>query len=362
MFRHPLVAPANKCPNRRRGSVKNVDPIFFDDFPKPIWLRPVRCAFVHDYRGPIRQRPINDIAVTGDPAHVGRAPKDVFIANIEDVFHGGVNTDEITASGVQDSLWLSSGPAGVKKVKRMLAIERSGWAIGIHILQFAMPPNVAAFLHVDVVSGPAKNDYAPDRSAITKCVIDIFLQRHDAAASIGAVGGDERDGAAVDNPIPTAVVAKSTENDRMYGANSRAGQHGNRGFGNIREIDDYPIALFDVVSFQHVREAANFAMQLLVGQRAFVAGFAFPDNCRFVSPTAFGAQMPIQAILRHVEFPADEPLRKWRFPLENFLPRHGPDPLSLFAHQEFCRLPDRFPVHPPILTETFDSRVFREVP
>ena len=95
----------------------------------------------------------------------------------------------------------------------MLAIERSGWAIGIHILQFAMPPNVAAFLHVDVVSGPAKNDYAPDRSAITKCVIDIFLQRHDAAASIGAVGGDERDGAAVDDAVANAVCTKSAEDN-----------------------------------------------------------------------------------------------------------------------------------------------------
>src|SRR6266436_6761999 len=180
MFRHPLVAPANKCANRRRGGIKNVDPIFFDDFPKPIGLRPVWCAFVHDHRGPIRQRTINDIAVTGDPAHVGRAPKDVFIANIEDVFHGGVNTDEITTSGVQNSLWLSSGPAGVEKVKRMLAIERSRWAIYIHILQFAVPPNIAAFLHVDLVSGPSKNDYALHGRAITKCVIDIFLQWYNA--------------------------------------------------------------------------------------------------------------------------------------------------------------------------------------
>src|SRR5439155_13628391 len=98
---------------------------------------------------------------------------------------------------------------------------------------------------------------------------------------------------------------------------------------------------------------------LLVGERAFIAGFAFPDNCRLVP--ARPAQMPIQTVLRDVEFPADEPLRKWRLPLENLFPRRAPDQLARFARPEFCRLPDRFPVHPPILTKTFDSRVFGEV-
>src|SRR5206468_2179289 len=155
-------------------------------------------------------------AVAGDPAHVGRAPKDVFIANIEDVFHGGINADEITTSRVQDSLRLSSGSTGVEKVKRMLAIERCRCAVCIDILQFPVPPNIAAFRHVDLVSGPAENDYALHRSAITQRVIDILLQRHNAAAAIGAVGGDDRDGAAVNNAITNAVGAKSAEDNRVH--------------------------------------------------------------------------------------------------------------------------------------------------
>src|SRR5882724_3724686 len=103
-------------------------------------------------------------------------------------------------------------------------------------------------------------------------------------------------------------------------------------------------------------------MQLLVGERALVARFSLPDNCCLVSPKAFGAQMPIQTILRDIEFPAHEPLRERRLPLENFFPRRAPDQLARFARPEFCRLPDRFPVHPPILTKTLDSRVFGEVP
>src|SRR5216117_2853609 len=51
---------------------------------------------------------------------------------------------------------------------------------------------------------------------------------------------------------------------------------------NIRQINDDPIALFDFVPFQHIREAANFTMQLLVGQRASITRFTFPDNRRLV--------------------------------------------------------------------------------
>ena len=34
-----------------------------------------------------------------------------------------------------------------------------------------MPPNIPAFLHGDLVSGPPKNDHAPDRRSIAECVI-----------------------------------------------------------------------------------------------------------------------------------------------------------------------------------------------
>src|SRR5437867_5477169 len=123
MFRHPMVAPADESADRRRSGVENVDSIFFDDFPEAIRLRPVRYALVHNGGRAIRQRTINNITVSGYPADVGGAPKNVFVTNVEHVFHGRVNTDEITASGMQDPLRLPGGTAGIEKVKRMLAIE-----------------------------------------------------------------------------------------------------------------------------------------------------------------------------------------------------------------------------------------------
>ena len=121
------------------------------------------------------------------------------------------------------------------------------------------------------------------RRAVAERVIDIFLQRHNAAAAIGAVGGDERDRAAIADPVTNAVGAESAEDHRVHRADPRAGQHGNRRLGNVRQINDDAIAFFDVVSFQHIRETADLAMQLLIGKRAFVARFAFPNDCRLVA-------------------------------------------------------------------------------
>ena len=180
---------------------------------------------------------------------------------------------------------------------------------------------------MNIVPGPAKNNHAPDRSrgCRTERVIDIFLQRHNSASAIRPIGGDHSDGAAVENAIANALGAESTEDHRMHRANSCAGQHGNRGLGNIWEINDDPISFFDFVPFQDVCETANFAMQLLVGEGAFVARFAFPNNCRLVSPKAFGAKMSIQTILRNIELAADEPLREWRLPFQDLFPLGAPD-------------------------------------
>src|SRR6266568_3679443 len=116
MLRHPIVAPANESADRGRSGVENIDSIFFDDFPETIGLGPIGSAFVHDGRRTIRQRTVNDITVTGHPADVGGAPKNVFITNVEDILHGRVNADEITASGVQNSFRLSGGTARIEKV------------------------------------------------------------------------------------------------------------------------------------------------------------------------------------------------------------------------------------------------------
>ena len=188
-----------------------------------------------------------------------------------------------------------------------------------------MPPDVAAFFHVNVVPGAPKNDHPLDRSLASQRVIDVFLQRNDRAAAIAAIRGDDRDRAAIGDPIANALGAEAAEDHRVHRADPRAGQHGDRRFRNRRHIDDDAVAFADSVSLQDVREAADIAMQLLVGQRAFFARFAFPEDRRLVSVRP--VEMPVEAILGDVQFPADEPFRERRLPFEHLFPRLLPDQL-----------------------------------
>ena len=100
MFRNPIIAPTDERADRGRGSIKNIDSILFDDSPEPIRLGPVRCAFIHDNSCAIRERTIDDVAMTGDPPDIGRAPKDILIADIKDVFGGAINIHQVAACGV----------------------------------------------------------------------------------------------------------------------------------------------------------------------------------------------------------------------------------------------------------------------
>src|SRR5439155_17889311 len=119
-----MVAPPNESADRRRRGVKNADLVFLDDSPKPIGLGPVRCAFVSHNCRTIRQRTINNVAMAGHPADVSGAPKNIFVANVEDVFHSRMDADEITACRMQNSLRFPSRAARIQKVERMLAVER----------------------------------------------------------------------------------------------------------------------------------------------------------------------------------------------------------------------------------------------
>src|SRR5262249_42472851 len=344
--------PADKCADCGWGSIENIDPVLFDDSPEPIGLGPVRRALVHDNCRAIRQRTIDNIAVTRDPTNVGCAPKNIFVADVEDVFGGAINIHQITGGGVQNPFRFARRSARVEEVKRMLAVDGNWWAICIHVLQFPMPPNVAPFLHLDVVSRASKNNYAAHRGAVAERVIHVFLQWYNPAATIRAIGGDQRNRAAVIDPIADAVSTESAEDYGMHCADACAGQHRNGCFGDVRQVNDDAIAFFDAVPFQHICEAADFTMQLLIGEGALVAGFALPNDCRFVP--ARPVKMTVHAILRNVQFPAHEPFCEWGFPFEDLLPRRAPDQFLRFAHPELGGLPNRFSIHSPVLSQVLD--------
>ena len=74
---------AHQRADRGWRGVEDVDLVLVADLPEARKIRVVRHAFEHQRRRAVGQRAVDDVAVTGDPAHVGRAPVDVAVVIVE---------------------------------------------------------------------------------------------------------------------------------------------------------------------------------------------------------------------------------------------------------------------------------------
>src|SRR5207244_8110815 len=79
-----------------------------------------------------------------------------------------------------------------------------------------------------------------------------------------------------------------------------------------------PVVLGNDHARQGVRKSANFSVQLFERESARIARFAFPNQSSLVASP--GSEMPIEAIVGNIDFAAGEPVRVWRFPLQNRVP------------------------------------------
>ena len=113
------------------------------------------------------------------------------------------------------------------------------------------------------------------------------------------------------------------------------GELGNRAAGRSRR--DRPL-----LTPSDLRTLANVdtcAVQIEVGQRAAIAGLAFPDERGLVAPRP--AHVAIEAVDAGVQLAADEPLRMRRLPVEHACPRARPFELAGTASPRTLRDRDR---------------------
>ncbi len=82
---HRRVAGLHQRADRGRRGVEDVDLVLVDDVPEARIVRIVRHALEHQRGRAVGERAVDDVAVAGDPADVGRAPVDVAVVIVEDV-------------------------------------------------------------------------------------------------------------------------------------------------------------------------------------------------------------------------------------------------------------------------------------
>ena len=194
-------------------------------------------------RRAVRERTVDDVAVAGDPADVGRAPVDVVVLQIENEPRGpgafaagsprscaarpsafpwcrwcrGCRADARNRAATQGSLWTRLSPARATRGRGRPA-SRLRWPVRLTTIDFSM---VGQFFSADVRG---------------------FFQRNDFAAAIAAVGGDQDFRFRVGDAVDQRRGAEAAEDHRMHRADARAGEHGDRQLGNHRHVDRHAIA------------------------------------------------------------------------------------------------------------------------
>jgi hypothetical protein len=182
-----------------------------------------------------------------------------------------------------------------------------------------MPPHIPASFHFHSRVAPIQNDALFDCGGFRESSIDIHLQGNNFSSPPAAIGRDDDLAFRIVVTIRDSIGRETTKHHRVRSSNPRAGKHRNRRFGNHWHVDCDSIALPHSERFQTVGTLTHFAMKLLIGEGAAVAGFTLEDDrCLIFSP---GSQMPVQAIETRVQLPANEPLRVRSFgPVKNGIP------------------------------------------
>ncbi len=146
---HRRVAGLHQRADGGRRGVEDVDLVLVADLPEPRHAGIVRHALEHQRGGAVGQRPVDDVAVAGDPADVGGAPVDVAVVIVEDILVRHRRVDVIAAGGVQHALRLAGRARGVEDEQRILRVHVLARAFRRHDLGGLVVPDVAHRIHVD---------------------------------------------------------------------------------------------------------------------------------------------------------------------------------------------------------------------
>ena len=290
--------------------------------PEAIRLRVVGRALVHHRRRAVGEDSVDDVAVAGDPADVGRAQVGVVLLQIEDPATGGVRVHHVAAGRVHDALRLAGRAARVENEERVLGIERLGGADVAGSAHQVVPPVIAPAAHVDGVAGALHHHDRLHAGRFRQRRVDVLLQRHDPAAPVAAVGGDDDARLRVVHAVAQRLGAETAEDDAVRRADARAGQHGDGHLGDHRHVETDAVALGDAERLEDVGEARHLALQVGEGQHPAVARLALPDDRRLVAPRRL--HVAIEAVVGEIGGRADEPLREGRFPVQHLRPRLEP--------------------------------------
>ncbi len=348
VFLDPFRPLAHQRANRGGRGVELVDLVLFANGPETARIRIGRHAFEHDRGRAIRERPVDDVAVAGDPAHIGGAPEHVAIMVVERVLHRHRRVDEIAAGGMHDALRLAGRARGVKDEQRIFRVHRTRRTFGRDVLHHRLHVDIATVDPRGLVAGMLHDEAAHLVRAVQQRGVGIRLERCAAATARSGVGGDDDLGARVVDAVGECVRREAREDDRVDRADTRTGEHRVSRFRDHRQIDHDAVAAHHALARQHVGEAVHLLGQLLVGdvlRRGFrIVGLE--DDRGLVAARGEVTVDTVHAGVQHAVLePFDIDMAEGEIGVLHLGIRRDPVEALTLAAPELLRIGDRFLIH-----------------
>ena len=273
--------PHKRADCRGRG-VELVDLVLLADGPKAAGIRICGNALEHQRGCAVGQRSVDNVAVAGNPAHIGSAPENIAIVIVEDVFMRHRRIEQIAAGGMHHAFGRAGGTGRVEDEQRIFGAHGLRGAVIGNIRLHLMQPAVAAGHHRHIAARAPDDKQAAIVANILQRLVRIGFQRRVAASARGLVGSDDHLRLGSIDAGRKGVGRETAEDDRMDGADAGAGKHGIGGLRNHRHVEHDAIALFNAHALQDIGEFANFAMEFLVGDALRRSGgiVRLPYDCR----------------------------------------------------------------------------------
>ena len=196
--------------------------------PPAVLVREVGRPFVDHAGGAVAQRPEDDVAVSGHPADVGRAPVDRVGLDVEDVVVRGGHADEVAGGGVHDALRLGGGAAGVQQVEEILGVHLLRWTRRRFARRFAggvVQPDVPIRLHRNVTPGSTHDEAPLHGGRQVHRGVAIGLEGDTRASPPAFVLGDQELALHVVEAPGERLSAEAAEHDGEGRPDSRAREH-----------------------------------------------------------------------------------------------------------------------------------------
>ncbi len=263
-----LAAGLDEGADQGRRRVVLRDLVALDDLPVPCRCRVHRITLVEHAGRAVVERAVDDVAVAGHPADVGRAPPDVAVLDVEHPAVRGGCVGEVAARGVNGRLRLGGGTGRVQAEQRVLRLDRLGRMSRRLALDRVVPPVVAALPHGHVCSRAPQHQHALDGGRQRDGFVGDRLQRDRRALAPGLVLRDQEPRAGALQPLAQRGRREPAEHDHVRRADAGTGQHRHGQLRHHPHVDADHVTLADPQLPQRGGGAADLFQQLGVADRA----------------------------------------------------------------------------------------------